>query len=83
MTDYNNSQRCSFCGKSKSQERKLIAGPGVFICNDCISKCNYLLMHDRNTDLQPNTATNPKLPKPAEIKDQLDQYVIGQDRAKK
>jgi len=40
-------------------------------------------MHDRNTDLQPNTATNPKLPKPAEIKDQLDQYVIGQDRAKK
>ena len=71
---------CSFCGKSQHEVRKLIAGPSVFICDECVELCNDIIreeLDDRSDDGQ------TKLPKPQEIKDVLDQYVIGQQRAKK
>ncbi|MCP3999604.1 MAG: ATP-dependent Clp protease ATP-binding subunit ClpX [Gammaproteobacteria bacterium] len=71
---------CSFCGKSQHEVRKLIAGPSVFICDECVELCNDIIreeLEDRSDDGQ------AKLPKPQEIKDVLDQYVIGQQRAKK
>jgi len=71
---------CSFCGKSQHEVRKLIAGPSVFICDECVELCNDIIreeLDDRSDDGQ------AKLPKPQEIKDVLDQYVIGQQRAKK
>jgi ATP-dependent Clp protease ATP-binding subunit ClpX len=73
---------CSFCGKSHAEVRKLIAGPGVYICDNCILLCKNVL--DRELELQ-NQKRQPKLtvPKPAEIKRQLDLYCIGQEHAKK
>jgi len=73
---------CSFCGKSHAEVRKLISGPGVYICDNCIILCKNVL--DRELQLQ-TQKTEPKLsvPKPAEIKRQLDLYCIGQDHAKK
>ena len=73
---------CSFCGKSHAEVRKLIAGPGVYICDNCIILCKNVL--DRELQLQ-NQKKQPKftVPKPAEIKRQLDRYCIGQDHAKK
>ena len=71
---------CSFCGKSQHEVRKLIAGPSVFICDECVELCNDIIreeLDDRNEE------GHTKLPKPHEIKDVLDQYVIGQQRAKK
>lgn len=71
---------CSFCGKSQNDVRKLIAGPGVYICNECIDICNEII----NDDEQTETATvRSALPKPHEIKHFLDEYVIGQDEPKK
>jgi len=71
---------CSFCGKSQNDVRKLIAGPGVYICNECIDICNEII----NDDEQSTTvASRASLPKPAEIKGYLDEYVIGQDESKK
>ena len=71
---------CSFCGKSQNDVRKLIAGPGVYICNECIDICNEII----NDDEQTETATvRNALPKPQEIKHFLDEYVIGQDEPKK
>lgn len=71
---------CSFCGKSQNDVRKLIAGPGVYICNECIDICNEII----NDDEQTETATvRSALPKPQEIKHFLDDYVIGQDESKK
>ncbi|MCD9187221.1 MAG: ATP-dependent Clp protease ATP-binding subunit ClpX [Pyrinomonadaceae bacterium] len=71
---------CSFCGKSQNDVRKLIAGPGVYICNECIDICNEII----NDDEQTETATvRSALPKPQEIKAFLDEYVIGQDEPKK
>jgi ATP-dependent Clp protease ATP-binding subunit ClpX len=71
---------CSFCGKSQNDVRKLIAGPGVYICNECIDICNEII----NDDEQTETATvRSALPKPQEIKSFLDEYVIGQDEPKK
>ncbi|HQU86653.1 MAG TPA: ATP-dependent Clp protease ATP-binding subunit ClpX [Pyrinomonadaceae bacterium] len=71
---------CSFCGKSQNDVRKLIAGPGVYICNECIDICNEII----NDDEQTETATvRSALPKPHEIKSFLDEYVIGQDEPKK
>lgn len=72
--------RCSFCGKSQNEVKKLIAGPTVYICNECIDICNEII----TDDAQQETATaRPALPKPSEIKRILEDYVIGQDEAKK
>ena len=71
---------CSFCGKSQHEVRKLIAGPSVFICDECVELCNDIIREELE-DRQDHTST--KLPKPQEIKGVLDEYVIGQDRAKK
>ncbi len=71
---------CSFCGKSQDEVKKLIAGPGVYICNECVDLCNDILEEELNVDLDLNFNN---IPKPKEIKDILDQYVIGQERAKK
>jgi len=71
---------CSFCGKSQNDVRKLIAGPGVYVCNECIDICNEII----NDDEQTTTSTvRTNLPKPQEIKSFLDEYVIGQDESKK
>src|SRR5258708_38545891 len=71
---------CSFCGKSQNDVRKLIAGPGVYVCNECIDICNEII----NDDEQNETASvRTNLPKPQEIKAFLDEYVIGQDESKK
>ena len=71
---------CSFCGKSQHEVRKLIAGPSVFICDECVELCNDIIREE----MQESPAeTTSKLPKPQEINQMLDQYVIGQGRAKK
>jgi ATP-dependent Clp protease ATP-binding subunit ClpX len=72
---------CSFCGKSSEQVTKLIAGPGVYICNECIDLCNDIIAEECDQD-ESLTATSA-VPNPSEIKKVLDQYVIGQERAKK
>ena len=72
--------RCSFCGKSQNEVKKLIAGPSVYICNECIDICNEII----NDDEQAETANvRSALPKPQELKNFLDDYVIGQDETKK
>ncbi len=71
---------CSFCGKSQNDVRKLIAGPGVYICNECIGICNEIINDDEQSA---TTAVRTNLPKPQEIKAFLDEYVIGQDESKK
>ncbi len=72
--------KCSFCGKSQDQVRKLVAGPGVYICDECIELCNEIveeeLGSEEDLDLE-------NLPKPQEINTILDEYVIGQEQAKK
>jgi len=72
---------CSFCGKSQHEVKKLIAGPSVFICDECIDLCNDIIRDETSTD-QGGKATGD-LPPPPEIRGILDQYVIGQDQAKK
>ncbi|XOZ34035.1 ATP-dependent Clp protease ATP-binding subunit ClpX [Halomonadaceae bacterium KBTZ08] len=71
---------CSFCGKSQHEVRKLIAGPSVFICDECVDLCNDIIREE----IQETTEEEPsdRLPSPHEIKETLDEYVIGQDRAK-
>jgi ATP-dependent Clp protease ATP-binding subunit ClpX len=71
---------CSFCGKSQHEVRKLIAGPSVFVCDECVELCNDIIREE----LQENVAVGvDKLPKPKEIKTVLDEYVIGQEKAKR
>jgi ATP-dependent Clp protease ATP-binding subunit ClpX len=72
---------CSFCGKSQKEVKKLIAGPTVYICDECIGLCNDIIAEEIEKEEQSYGAT--KVPKPVEIKKTLDEYVIGQDRAKK
>jgi len=72
--------RCSFCGKSKDSVRKFISGPSVYICNECIALCNEILAEDEEREV---AEAITQVPTPAEIKDVLDQYVIGQERAKR
>jgi ATP-dependent Clp protease ATP-binding subunit ClpX len=72
--------RCSFCGKSKDAVRKFISGPSVYICNECIALCNEILAEDEEREV---TDAITQVPTPLEIKDVLDEYVIGQERAKK
>ncbi len=79
----NHIARCSFCGKSESMVHKLIEGPGVFICDECISLCNNLIADSsRGTKPSGNNEKDVVLPTPEEIKAKLDEYVIGQDKAK-
>jgi ATP-dependent Clp protease ATP-binding subunit ClpX len=82
MARASNLTMCSFCGKSHAEVRKLIAGPGVYICDNCINVCKGILDKELNEDARRQT-TSLRVPKPAEIRRQLDQYVIGQDGAKK
>ncbi|WP_291575195.1 ATP-dependent Clp protease ATP-binding subunit ClpX [Clostridium sp. UBA4548] len=72
--------KCSFCGKSEEQVRRLIAGPGVYICDECIELCSEIIIDEREGDVQIDMDA---LPKPEEIKKYLDQYVVGQNDAKK
>ena len=72
--------RCSFCGKSKDSVRKFISGPSVYICNECIALCNEILAEDEEREV---AEAITQVPTPSGIKDILDQYVIGQERAKK
>jgi ATP-dependent Clp protease ATP-binding subunit ClpX len=74
--------RCSFCGKSQEQVRKLIAGQGVYICDECINLCQEIIEEELLDAPRPKQATT-KLPNPRQIKDQLDRYVISQERPKK
>ena len=72
---------CSFCGKSQDEVRKLIAGPTVYICDECIDLCNDIIAEE--CDQEETLSSTSAVPKPSEIKKVLDQYVIGQERAKK
>jgi ATP-dependent Clp protease ATP-binding subunit ClpX len=72
---------CSFCGKSQKEVKKLIAGPGVYICDECIDLCNDIIVEEK--EREDTTRGSLKVPRPSEIKAHLDEYVIGQDEAKK
>jgi ATP-dependent Clp protease ATP-binding subunit ClpX len=76
-----NLSKCSFCGKSQTQVRKLIAGPNVYICDECIGLCNEIMHEEMEASL--GIPSHSQLPVPKEIKAHLDEYVIGQDKAKK
>lgn len=71
---------CSFCGKSQNEVKKLIAGPSVFVCDECVELCNDIIQEELQ---EQSTEAVDKLPKPREIKELLDEYVIGQEQAKK
>jgi ATP-dependent Clp protease ATP-binding subunit ClpX len=75
--------RCSFCGKSQEQVRKLIAGQGVYICDECINLCQEIIEEEMLETPRASKASNAPLPSPRRIKDQLDTYVISQEQAKK
>ena len=81
--------KCSFCGKSQDQVKKLIAGPEVYICDECVELCNEILDEEffENKEKEGENAEDKKaekpIPKPHEIKAYLDEYIIGQDDAKK
>jgi ATP-dependent Clp protease ATP-binding subunit ClpX len=79
-TDSNEQLLCSFCGKSQRQVKKLIAGPGVYICDECIDLCNEIIDEELTT---PPSFDIESLPKPREIYDVLDEYVVGQDESKR
>ena len=72
--------KCSFCGKSQEQVRKLVAGPGVYICDECIELCNEIVEEELGVEEE---VEFKDIPKPQEIRNVLDEYVIGQDRAKR
>jgi ATP-dependent Clp protease ATP-binding subunit ClpX len=78
--DDKNALKCSFCGKSQEQVKRLIAGPGVYICDECIELCSEIIAEELE---EKNQVDMSSLPKPQEIKRHLDQYVIGQEEAKK
>src|SRR5881392_3982893 len=79
-SERNGTLRCSFCGKSQNDVRKLIAGPTVYICDECIELCNDIIAEEWEEE---KSREIPGPPTPAEIKTILDQYVVGQERAKK
>ncbi len=85
MTNKTKGVKCSFCGKSQEAVDRVIAGPGVYICDECIKVCNNILEEEiyEDAEMTYTTKIENKLPKPAEIKEVLDSYVIGQDEAKK
>ena len=72
--------RCSFCGKSKDSVKKFISGPSVYICNECVLLCNEILAEEEEREHAESAVPSPT---PAEIKDALDEYVIGQEDAKR
>jgi ATP-dependent Clp protease ATP-binding subunit ClpX len=72
--------KCSFCGKSQEQVRKLVAGPGVYICDECIELCNEIIEEEIGDESELGKV---ELPKPQDIKEVLDQYVIGQEGGEK
>ena len=74
--------RCSFCGKHQDQVRRLIAGPGAYICNECVDLCNSILHDEMHAGSAQQLELPDKLPTPQEIKTYMDQYIIGQDAAK-
>src|SRR5829696_4479536 len=80
MRDPSDQLQCSFCGKSQRQVRKLIAGPGVYICDECIELCNEIIDEEFSG---PELLKDDDLPKPREINRILNEYVIGQDEAKR
>src|SRR5438445_7636311 len=82
MARASNLTMCSFCGKSHAEVRKLIAGPGVYICDSCINVCKSILDKELNEDAR-RQSSNIRVPKPVDIRKALDQYVVGQDVAKK
>ena len=93
MATTNDRLKCSFCGKTQDQVKKLIAGPDVFICDECVELCNEILdeeffekkdtqKNDEKEDKKEDTEEKP-IPKPHEIKAYLDQHIVGQDDAKK
>ena len=82
MARATNLTMCSFCGKSHAEVRKLIAGPGVYICDSCINVCKGILDKELSEDAR-RQSTTLRVPKPAEIRQALDQFVIGQNQAKK
>lgn len=79
--DTNGTLRCSFCGKGQKEVKKLIAGPGVYICDECIDLCNDIIDEEKGKDIATKGAF--RVPKPSDIKTHLDDYVIGQTQAKK
>lgn len=84
MAKNNDESRCSFCGKPESKARKLIAGPsGVFICDECIEICSDIMMEEMAYETDDDVDFDINLYKPQEIKEFLDEYVIGQEEAKK
>src|SRR3990167_10363575 len=76
---------CSFCGKSQHEVRKLIAGPSVYVCDECVLLCNDIIHEETREDKSASAAQDvlPKLPAPTEIRKTLDEYVVGQTQAKK
>src|SRR5690606_11679832 len=74
--------KCSFCGKSQKQVQQLIAGPGVYICDECVELCNEII-EERLAEAGEETSSEFDLPKPREIYGFLEEYVIGQEKAKK
>src|SRR3990167_6136292 len=75
---------CSFCGKSQHEVRKLIAGPSVYVCDECVSLCNDIINEEAKDAKAPVAAEAlPRLPAPTEIRKTLDEYVVGQTQAKK
>jgi ATP-dependent Clp protease ATP-binding subunit ClpX len=80
-TDKSADLLCSFCGKSQGEVKKLIAGPGVYICDECIELCNDIIAEEYEKDEAKHARLS--IPEPAIIKKQIDEYVIGQERAKK
>lgn len=77
--------RCSFCGKVQDDVERIIAGPGVYICDECVKVCSNIIENDlyEDSELSYETEGVAELPKPEEIKKILDEYVIGQEDAKK
>ena len=82
--DIPNNIKCSFCGKTQDSVRKIVAGPGVYICNECIGLCNEIIEAEYAEEEETYTLAGlEEIPSPKEIKEILDEYVIGQDEAKK
>jgi len=75
--------RCSFCGKSQDSVNRIIAGPGVYICNECVELCSSIVEDDYEDEVESSSVVMEKVPSPKEIKAFLDEYVIGQEEAKK
>ncbi len=77
-----NDIKCSFCGKGQTEVQRIVAGPNVYICNECIGLCNSILNEDMELMAEPDFAMPDRLPTPKEIKSYMDSYIIGQDDAK-